>query len=1013
MKRHTLEEGISDYIEEKEDATLEKKKKINEIIDLFYTEGLERGKKSSVFPLKEKLASLPSDVRLTVFKEWLLRDPVECLWQMDEFEQLPSKCQKDIIRYLSRNESPGDWVAENILKVFDKITDRNLHAWIINYGPKEFSILAEYRSKLPYSTDEEILKRAHHNVGKYSEWFDWAAVVPYVDTFTRLDKDKVIEEVLTQKINQRSGVLLKNRDKLGVSERQLIDAFYQHNKEYDLVDNLEYIGADYHQEIAERCIKKENISAILRNAGKFQHVDVPVLLRKIADIPSSDGQKVIGITMIERELKDVARAWGKHMPQDIVNQLIERNPVSVAHQADRFGEKINKDKLAEILFGKKEFNNLVAASEQLGIERNATFANRIIEEGGAETIFTGIDEFSTLPRETYIRLWEISPNKTSLLITKFEGLTRDDVYWAIWYLPQKSDVIRQIINQRSSFDGLLLNKEFAHLLIERGESYTVAKNLTLFEGIADDRAFGERLFKDCFAMDTWNVPVLIHIFETYKPPLDKIFALTCDILGEDFTKEAYTTIQKLKDGTISSESLSVLGITGSREAGVRQLRECIRRFKSEILEPSFDAKTLRDRDFYAQYYKAYVRFTESEYGKHSEQSFDEMVSTFIELQSDGELRPLPDEYKPSGEIRVKKVDKELQKSFRYSEQFLSRYETLQRSVEGAVELLQEKKPLLHIVRKVEAKRKKVLMALQEKLQQLTHPKARENLNQDIAKLQTLNVRSVKDFQDNFSTLAQFGEFDDELRQLTFYYALHKNENYQETARHLMKPSALSFDDVSSMMNFVGHIVNEETWNQYFSNKQAQKIFERLISTRALEEEFARAQNQASQGTTTLEFLPTRGLLMEFSGHIADVCWASQYESIAQEFPNFSAIIMVQNKGQKHERLAGAAMMIETEAKDRTALLVIRGLNPIENVINSLSVKDFVEKFTIYAREIAKKAGRQLAIVIDEQSAGSGTNRPVLFRYLEKKKETLQKITLKSEADTTFNGYNIVDNTYLL
>lgn len=1100
MKRRQIEEGISDYIEEKKDSeiAIEIAKKANEAIDLFYSEGLERGTKKPNFPIKEKLASLPNDLRIAVFKEWLLRDPGEFLWQMDEFEQLPSQFQKDIAEYLASNESPGDWVIHHILKVFNKITDRDLHTWIINNESTGFSTLAKYKSKLPYISDEEILKRVFNNTGNYNGWINWAAIVPYIDKFPSLDKDKVIEGVLKQYTNSYPEVLIENRDKIGLSERQLIDLFYKHKKGYKLAANLKYIEAGFHQEIADKCIEEGNSWVILQNAGNFQNVDVPTLLRKIANVSTSSGKrKETGLSMIERELHNVAGFWGEQVPQDIVDQLIDKNPAGIAGQADKFGEKIDKDKLIGILFNKKEFETLVAVSEKLGIERNTSFADRIIEEGGAGIILTNIDKFLKLPRETYIRLLEINPEKTPTLITRFEGITKDDVYSSIRSLPLNSYVIGEIIKQSNAFDGLLLDKEFADLLMENshfsvlvnnldkfeglnvvdlarrimdsgdvslviqnltkfsglnhqeiadtaiekgegkvliqyfkslkglnhreivlkllqaGESYAVAKNFNLFEGIADDRSIGERLFKDCLATDTWDVPVLINISETYKPHFDKTFALTYDIFGEHLTKGAYSTIREIRDDTISSESLRSLGIAKSGEAGLNQLRERMTRFKSEILESSFDAKILLDFGFYAQYYKACVRFTDSEWGEHDERSFDEIVYTFSKLQDDGKLRPLPTEYQPSGEIRVNKVNKESQESFQYSEQFLSRYETLRQSLEDATDLLQEKKPLSHLLGKVEAKRDKVLTDLQEKLQQLINPKALENLHQRIGKLKALDLRSIKDFQDNFSVLAQFGEFHNELRQLTFYYALHKHKNYQETARHLTQQISPLFGDVSSMINFVGHIVNQETWDQYFTNKQAVKSFDNLISIRALEEEFARAQNQSSKGTTALEFVPTRGLLMEFSGHIADACWASKYKSIAKEFPNFSTMIIVQNKSTKHERLAGATMMIETESKDGSPLLVIRGLNPVENVINSLSVEDFFEKFTTYAREIAEKAGRQLAIVVDDHSGGSGTNRPTLFSYLEKKKRTMQKITLKSETDTKFNGYNIVDNTYLI
>ena len=58
------------------------------------------------------------------------------------------------------------------------------------------------------------------------------------------------------------------------------------------------------------------------------------------------------------------------------------------------------------------------------------------------------------------------------------------------------------------------------------------------------------------------------------------------------------------------------------------------------------------------------------------------------------------------------------------------------------------------------------------------------------------------------------------------------------------------------------------------------------------------------------------------------------------------------------------MLLETESADGEPLLVTRGLNPIENTINSLDVSDFYDKFTAYVKATAEKMGRKPVIVID-------------------------------------------------
>jgi hypothetical protein len=153
--------------------------------------------------------------------------------------------------------------------------------------------------------------------------------------------------------------------------------------------------------------------------------------------------------------------------------------------------------------------------------------------------------------------------------------------------------------------------------------------------------------------------------------------------------------------------------------------------------------------------------------------------------------------------------------------------------------------------------------------------------------------------------------------------------------------------------------------------------------------------------------------MEVSGSLADACWQDRNEDlIALEHPNFTSVTFVQNPETKDERIAGACLLIESEALEGgQPLLVIRGLNPLENVINRLSVEDFYQKFTEYCEGIAERGGRKLAIVIDDHSGGSATNRPALFQYLSRLE--LRKVMLKFNQDTEFNGYVIANKTFLV
>jgi len=248
----------------------------------------------------------------------------------------------------------------------------------------------------------------------------------------------------------------------------------------------------------------------------------------------------------------------------------------------------------------------------------------------------------------------------------------------------------------------------------------------------------------------------------------------------------------------------------------------------------------------------------------------------------------------------------------------------------------------------------------------------------------------------------------------FYFAFYANPEQQRENLSEFDAKKPNLDQLSWVLNFVDHITNQETLKKYFIDKKAAKNFKGLLNISALEQEMARWQNQKTKGAMPMKFIPSRDLLTEFSGHISDACWASKYASILEKYPNFISLSMVQNPDHpKHEKLAGGCLLIETVSKDDEPLLVIRGLNPQENVINQLDVKDYYKKLVAYLKPIAEKTNRKLAIVIDDHSGGSSTNRPTLFSFLNKLKAKLQPVRLKSNKGTKFNNYDIRGDCYLV
>lgn len=494
---------------------------------------------------------------------------------------------------------------------------------------------------------------------------------------------------------------------------------------------------------------------------------------------------------------------------------------------------------------------------------------------------------------------------------------------------------------------------------------------------------------------------------------NKLLAFAYEVLGDYVSREGFELIARVSQGTASQWDLKECGITQQGEAGLVQIRESLRKFKAEILSEDLPIVKRLHQPLFASYFLSYVRFSESQFNYHEEDDLRAAMETYNEFKQMGLIAPLPEHYHESGEVLIDKVDRQAQNQFQYSEQFSARYNVLKNSLKTANELIHSRKPLSALVEAAEAKRLKIVAELETRLGTLDNPKAIDSLTKRLDSLKAVNLRSLEAFRDNFVVLAQFKEFEEELRAVTFLVALRKHPREQAVARRIVQSPNPTIADISSMIDLIDHIINQETWKDYFANHHAAKDFATITNIRALQEELARAQNQSTKGKVSLQFVPTRGPLLEMSGHIADACWSSQVGAIGKDYQNFVAVTMVQNRGTKHERLVGSCLLIETESEDGVPLIIIRGLNPIQNLINGLSVEDFYRQFTSYVQQIADKSDRKAAIVIDDQSGRAATNRPALFAHLEQQKKHLENIVPRSGWDMNFNGYNIREDTYLV
>lgn len=959
-------------------------------------------------------------------------------------ENILDECEKE--SYQLRIDSMNDFILNN-LKSFNGLSKKTAIRVLTNYGKRSYDWDNRSKNKGP---DRDVLLKE-------------------IDRFVGIDK----EFALTLLKNYESEFVFQNAGKFAGFElnEELANDLIDQGEGRLVAEHLDRFKNADHDKVAKRLIAAGASSGLMSHIDKFQLLSSEVALDLITSKNSKERHYGSDYLVDRRELlgflfKNLEKFDGLQIDKDLADLLIENDCAEyVARNIGRFPESCHKD-LADQLIDMGEGTAVVEHLEEfVGLDINNVFGRLLLAKKWNHNNFkpkslvltADLDKFPGLDHKEVAERMIISGLGRGVArnLESFKGIDHQDLAWRLVDTGYSEDVVENLENfvgmdypklakkiVEFTGDATLLRRGFGHwrdldsdiafALLDTSDAWLVLEYPDAFKSFVLDSNIAKRLIEsgniiyvkryvDKFiGLDDEAIQLLIENNYVAEAGLanDKLakpnraLSIAYDLLGDGLMAASYLDIDMVINNRADSACLQRLAISHSGEQGLREIRANVKKFKDTLLAPDFDPNVYAGKAFFEQYLMQYTRFQVSSWGDHEVKKFRESAKDFASVRRNNEIKGLNSAFTESGTIEIDKIDKKKQDAFEFSQSFISRYGTMARSIGSALELLADSHPLTKIADNIKGKMKIILDEIDRKKAATSNDRALENLDRQYRTLSNINLRSVSEFQENFSKLAEFKEIYDDLRQMIFYMALHKHRAEREKAEAVARIESPVFDDISWMLNFIEHIVNKETWKEYFTDKEAVKKFRGLINVKAISEEYARAQNQSTKGTAFIDFIPTRGWLLEMSGHIADACWASKYYSVAKEFPNISAVIMVQNRGTKSERLAGACMLIESEAEDGTPLLICRGLNPIENVINGLSVSDFCDKYFSYIGGLAKKCGRKPAIVADT-SGGASTNRPALAIYLDKLKPDFERVKLASKNDTAFNGYDIDKSTYLI
>lgn len=508
-------------------------------------------------------------------------------------------------------------------------------------------------------------------------------------------------------------------------------------------------------------------------------------------------------------------------------------------------------------------------------------------------------------------------------------------------------------------------------------------------------------------------------------------------LVRDVTPEFARCLRDLVADGAQAVEREVLGLRHAGDAGIRELKEIARSFVTEVKSASISPENLakvQSSEFLARLLIAVTNYDTSGWGPSGVVSLRELLGHHDRAAAEGRIAPMPAAYRTSGVLEVAKLRTRSSESGpQWTEDLLTRFARLSENLRHAHSALTGvPRPFTYLLGKLGRGIAEHIEALERSIASGTladgapmNDMARRNMVARAQELKELTapeadgttqfpmLRSLRDFERNFQRLARVGELHDDLRTICFAWAMRQHPEWVDRLSDLRSDEP-TLEHVSLVRDFVEHITNREVFEHYFSNRKGANIFRRMTSVAALDEAILRTQGVGvSSDTTRLQFVPTRGPLLELSGHIASACWAGKYPSVAAAMPNMTAVIMVRNPDDPgRTALAGAGLLIETTNASGEPILLVRGLNPLETYINHVSVADFYRKFTDWAQGIAAARGRRLAIVIDGRAGGAATNRPVLFGHLAAERRKLTPVQV-DPGDTVFNGYNVTQCAYLV
>jgi hypothetical protein len=852
---------------------------------------------------------------------------------------------------------------------------------------------------------------------------DYDSIARAIDSFTTIDKYEFVNELYSR--GEADTVLRNLYNFPDIDKAALVEQIYALDDCSGLAYHIDAFPDIDKDRLAAKLYEQRRVYAIVGCLKDFPNVDKTELIIQCIEQKSD---YLVSSTPELFEGADIAQVKEKLLAAKSYEVFLKRR--------DIFPE-ISLDEIVEGLIESGHAYVLVDAIGRLPEITAESVYERLIETGNATAIVGDLPKFKDADANALMILAIDEGNPWTVMnaLDSVAGIDKGMIATQLIQtgyggaLTQYREKVSELSDQKIAsifFDS----RKYADFIKSMdGFKHVDSEYLvqSFLDGLNDDVQLSERDFTALNDYVSANVP-------TSRQPLELRLANRY-MSFSGATVKGYSIVKDLHHERAIPTEAGRIGVTKTGVKGLEQFGVSCNRISRNLMDVTMDGLMLEEiqkSELYQGILQKMYRVDMAEFGDTSESGVKTLLDYYMQAQEDGRIASLDADYKPANvEILTLKSERE---KVDLTEDAYDRYAVLRDDVMKAIGALETKQAFSHLTRALGNKISDEIASTRQQVELLAHEDRSDkavryksnNLHAKEESLSTLiaaanegkylgrgfALRSPADMSAVFSQLEPFDSLHSDMRQITFAWALRKNPQMIERLKNLSDEPDI--EDVSTMRSFVDQIVNNETFGNYFSDKKTAMKFKKLTSVRSLDEALVRHQSQATvESQQTLQIMPTRSFSMELSGHVADACWASKYDSMAEQFPNMTSLILKRGEdGSANERLVGSAMLIETVNDKNEPVLLLRGVNPIENYINKVQVSDFYNAMTSYCKTVAERKGMKPAIVIDDMSGASGTNRPALHDYMEKMKVHMTNIAV-DEATTTFNGYDVTQKSYAL